>query len=259
MPDSEPNARGCGIWYYRYSCALTYCGRLEEAWRYAEEGAREQPDYPWTWLQLAKLRAHFRDKAGALQAVDHGLALVPGDYEFLTLREEIRAGACLEQMEFHWIDPGADGSLQEGLDQEADNKLRSISCIVTDRRGLARFHNIFQPDPDDYEADCPYCSFHMPVQGRPVQLVFQMNEAALSKLDPAWLRIQKQRLEDGRWLARRAQVDVTGTLDAVLIGLDRSVSLIYQVDGSEDQYFQVWLDDGGNLTSRPGTDQDQAE
>ena len=24
MPDSEPNAKGCGTWYYRYSVALTY-------------------------------------------------------------------------------------------------------------------------------------------------------------------------------------------------------------------------------------------
>ena len=26
---------------------LMYCGRLEEAWRYAEQGTAEEPDYPW--------------------------------------------------------------------------------------------------------------------------------------------------------------------------------------------------------------------
>ena len=31
MPSSEQNAAGCGAWYYRYSCCLMYCGRLEEA------------------------------------------------------------------------------------------------------------------------------------------------------------------------------------------------------------------------------------
>ena len=73
MPDSEENAKGCGMWYYRYSCALLYCGRLEEALRYAEQGVREEPDYPWGWLQLGKLRSHFGDRAGALEAVERGL------------------------------------------------------------------------------------------------------------------------------------------------------------------------------------------
>ena len=31
MKDSEKNAAGCATWYYRYSVALMYCGRLEEA------------------------------------------------------------------------------------------------------------------------------------------------------------------------------------------------------------------------------------
>ena len=30
-------AARCGMWYYRYSCALLYCGRLEEALAYAEK------------------------------------------------------------------------------------------------------------------------------------------------------------------------------------------------------------------------------
>lgn len=141
MPDSEPFAAGCGAWYYRYACALTNCGRLDEARRYAEQGVQEEPGYPWGWLQLAKLRAHFQDKAGALDAVARGLALVPGDYEFLTLRDEILAGASLEQMEYHWIDPGADGALQEGLDSDADKKLQAIACITTDPKGLARFRS----------------------------------------------------------------------------------------------------------------------
>ncbi len=99
MKDSEKNAGGCATWYYRYSVALMYCGRLEEAMRYAEKGTREEPDYPWIWLQVGKLRAHFGDKTGALDAVKHGLKLEPGDYEFLTLKKEIEAGASLERME----------------------------------------------------------------------------------------------------------------------------------------------------------------
>ena len=251
MPESEPNAAGCGAWYYRYSCALTYCGRLEEARRYAEAGTQEEPSYPWIWLQAAKLRAHFGDRAGALEAVRRGLGLVPEDYEFLTLQEEIQAGASLEQMEFHWIDPGADGSLQENPDPDAEEKLRAIACITTDARGLQQFHAIFRPDPDAYQRDNPYCSFPYKVKGHSIEIVFQMNEAALSKLDPQWLRTQKQRLDSGRWLTRQAGLDETGTLVQVLIRLGHQVSLIYQTSRRDAPYFQVWLDQAGNLAARP--------
>lgn len=95
MKDSEKNAAGCATWYYRYSVALMYCGRLEEALKYAERGAQEEPNYPWIWLQVGKLRAHFGNKAGALDAVKQGLKLEPGDYEFLTLKKRSRPG-------LHW-------------------------------------------------------------------------------------------------------------------------------------------------------------
>ena len=92
MKHSEKNAAGCATWYYRYSVALMYCGQLEEALDYAERGVQEEPEYPWIWLQAGRLRAHFGDKAGALDAVKHGLTLEPGDHEFLTLKKEIKAG-----------------------------------------------------------------------------------------------------------------------------------------------------------------------
>lgn len=136
MKGSEKNAAGCAMWYYRYSVALMYCGRLEEALNYAEKGIQEEPDYPWIWLQAGKLRSHFGDKAGALEAVAHGLALEPDDYEFLTLKKEIENGAPLEQMEYHWINPDADQTLQQGLDENADDKQRSISCITVNKEGL---------------------------------------------------------------------------------------------------------------------------
>ena len=135
---------GCATWYYRYSVALMYCGGLEEALNYAEEGAQEEPDYPWVWLQVGKLRAHFGNKAGALDAVKQGLKLEPGDHEFLTLQKEIKAGAALEQMEYHWIDPGADQMLQQGLDEDADDKQRALACIRVDEAGLAVFYELFR-------------------------------------------------------------------------------------------------------------------
>ncbi|MBF1715561.1 MAG: tetratricopeptide repeat protein, partial [Selenomonas sp.] len=215
MPASEVNARGCGTWYYRYAVALMYCGRLDDALRAVEKGAQEEPDYPWTYLQLGKLRAHFGDHAGALDAVQKGLSLVPDDHEFLTLAREIKAGATIEQMSYHWIDPAFDEELQEAsaeenlgmrdgvdADGERGDKQRAIACMTMNEAGLSYFKQLFRPDPQDYERDAPFCSFCYTVKGTPVKLVFRMNEAGLSKRDPAWLRTQKERLDDGRWLKR---------------------------------------------------------
>lgn len=244
MKDSEKNATGCATWYYRYSVALMYCGRLEEALEYAERGAKEEPDYPWIWLHLGKLRAHFGDKSGALDAVKQGLKLEPGDYEFLTLKKEIRAGATLEQMEYHWIDPEADQTLQEGLDADADDKQHSISCITVNKDGLERFWSIFAPDPEKYVANAPYTQFPYTVNGHMVDLVFQMNEAGLSKLDAVWLEQLKGWLQSGQWLERLHPDGRAACLDTVLVGLDYRMGLLYKLT-EEDAYFQVILDPDG--------------
>ncbi len=240
MKASEKNAAGCATWYYRYSVALMYCGRLEEARDYAERGAQEEPDYPWIWLQVGKLRAHFGDKTGALDAVAHGLALEPGDYEFLTLKQEIEASAPLEQMEYHWIDPGADRKLQQGLSEDADDKQRSISCITVDPDGLERFWSIFGPKPEGYLPNAPFTQFPYSVNGRTFDLLFQMNEAGMSKLHMNWLEQLKGWLQDVRWLERSHPDGRPGTLNTVLVGLDYHIGLLYQLPDGE-QYFQVFL------------------
>ena len=245
MPASESGARGCGMWYYRYSCALMYCGRLEEALEYSERGVREEPNYPWGWLQLGKLRAHFGDKAGALEAVERGLSLEPGDYEFLTLRKEIGEGASIEQMEYHWINPDADRTLQAGLAEDADDKQRSISCITVNGAGLVRFIELFQPNPARYEKDAPYCTFPYAIRGREVDLVFRMNEAGLSKLDGDWLRVQKERLDSGLWSTCPGPGTGDGELETALFDLDYGVTLIYRLTGGEDVTFQVRVGEDG--------------
>ena len=255
---AEANARGCGTYYYRYAVALMHCGRLDDALRYAEQGAREEPDYPWVYLELGKLRAHFGDRDGALDAVAKGLALVPDDHEFLTLEREIHAGATIEEMCYHWIDPDFDRELQEAtaegeelaphptVDATEDmyEKQRVIACIRVNEAGLAYFRQLFRPDPQDYEKNAPYCSFHYPVGDTQVQLVFRMNEAGLSKRDPAWLRTQKTRLDDGHW-ASRTDEQGTGVLTAVHFELDNSVTLVYQYPWQENPVY-IPLDEDGN-------------
>ena len=258
LPAAEANARGCGTYYYRYAVALMHCGRLSDALRMAEKGAQAEPDYPWTYLQLGKLRAHFGDRDGALDAVQKGLALVPDDHEFLTLAREIEEGATIEQMSYHWIDPTFDEELQgaaasektlglrDGVDADGEmyEKQRAIACITKNEAGLAYFKQLFRPDPQDYERDAPFCSFHYTVDGTPIKLVFRMNEAGLSKRDPAWLRTQKERLDDGRWL-KRVDDAGTGALTAVHYGLDNQVTLAYQYPWQEKSVY-IPLDEDGN-------------
>lgn len=244
MPDSEKNAKGCATWYYRYSVALMYCGRLEEALDYAEQGTKEEPDYPWIWLQAGKLRAHFGDREGALEAVSHGLLLEPDDYEFLTLKKEIEAGEPLERMEYHWINPGADQALQQGTDEDAENKQRSISCITVNKEGLERFWEIFGPKPEQYVPNSPFTQFPYAVKGSAIDLVFQMNEAGMSKLNADWLRQVKGWLSDGRWLERNHPDGRAAKLNAALVRLDRQIGLFYQLCGAEE-YFQIFLGPDG--------------
>ena len=258
LPAAEANARGCGTYYYRYAVALMHCGRLSDALRMAEKGAQAEPDYPWTYLQLGKLRAHFGDRDGALDAVQKGLALVPDDHEFLTLAREIEEGATIEQMSYHWIDPEFDKELQgaaasektlglrDGVDADGEmyEKQRAIACITKNEAGLAYFKQLFRPDPQDYERDAPFCSFHYTVDGTPIKLVFRMNEAGLSKRDPAWLRTQKERLDEGHWL-KRVDDAGTGALTAVHYGLDNQVTLAYQYPWQEKSVY-IPLDEDGN-------------
>lgn len=250
MKDSEKNAVGCAMWYYRYSVALMYCGRLEEALNYAEKGIQEEPDYPWIWLQAGKLRSHFGDKAGALEAVAHGLALEPDDYEFLTLKKEIENGAPLEQMEYHWINPDADQTLQQGLDENADDKQRSISCITVNKEGLERFWMIFGPKPEQYTPNAPFTQFPYRINDHPVDLVFQMNEGGMSKLNTDWLEQLKGWIQDGQWLEREHPEGRAARLDTVLVGLDYHIGLLYKLT-DEDVYFQIFLNPDG--TEQEGT------
>ena len=240
MKDSEQNAKGCGTWYYRYSVALMYCGRLKESMEYAEKGIREEPDYPWIWLQAGKLRAHFGDKAGALEAVERGLAIEPGDYEFTVLQEEIKAGATLEQMEYHWIDPDLDQQLQMGLDEDADEKQRSISCITVSQKGLEDFWQIFGPKTEEYVPNNPFT--HFPY--RNINLVFRMNEGGMSKLSLDWLRKLKGWLDSGDWLERKHKDGRIARLDTVSVGLDCRIGLLYQLPEQEGS-FQIFIHPDG--------------
>ena len=239
MAASEGSAEAarCGMWYYRYSCALLYCGRLEEALAYAEKGVAVEPDYVWGWLQLGKLRSHFGDTAGALAAVERGLDLEPGDYEFTTLAREIREGRSLEEMEYHWIDPEQDRRLQAGEAEEGEmaDKRLAIACILCDRANLEAVKAAL--GVTEWEADAPYCTFTMPYGEGTVQGRFFGNEAALSKLSAEWAAALAARLPEldrrGRtFLELRAELQTDGLeLAWFTIQRDQGLRLCFQGGG----------------------------
>ena len=252
MPSSEKNAAGCGSWYYRYACALMYCGKLEQALTYAERGVKEEPEYPWGWLQLARLRSHFGDWRGAFAANEEGLRLVPGDYEFLRQEEELKKGYSLDMLEYHYIDEENDKELLEGRVKEANEKLEAIAGIVCDEENLKKIKRLLQPE--EWEPDEPYCCFKFVVQGNRVDGVFRMNEAALSKMDARFVAKQLERMEKER-------IHEIYTLQTVLFNRDKSVDQLYRNElNGEMEYYRIW-EDGRRmeiqLNREPGGDEEK--
>ena len=159
---AEASAAGCGVFFYRLCAVWLHLGKLEEAHQCAERAIREEPTYPWGWLEAAKLRAHLGDAEGALKAIETGLALVPGDPEFLTARREIESGSDILQLSNHLIDPDADEALQLNL-MPSDELLvytRFNNCILAKPGGLEAVFALFnfsdwQPaDPPEV----PFCT-----------------------------------------------------------------------------------------------------
>lgn len=197
---------------------------------------------------MGKLRAHFGDLAGALQAVKQGLALVPGDYEFLTLEQEIHAGATLEQMLCHWINPEADSLLQAGNDADAEEKQNAIACVTVNEAGLAAFYRMFRPEQYGYIRNDPDCQFPYPVGERQVVVSFRMNEAGLSKLSADWLQWFKDRLDSGDWLTHTPEEGPQGVLEAVFVAQSCRMGFVYR-QAEENGYFQIFRDRDGSECS----------
>ncbi len=177
-------AEGCGVWYYRYGVACLYTGQLEKALALVEEGARQQPDYAWNWLYLAKLRAHFGDKAGALAALDQGEPLAFENDRFARTRSQIEAGASLEEMERQLA------GREESEPEEEDGLVRSendiaVMCILLDQENLSQVKQALGAENWQYAE--PYCFFTLPYGDGMLNGRFDMNEAGVSKFSAFWI------------------------------------------------------------------------
>ena len=231
MKYSEKNAKGCGTWYYRYACALIYCSKLEEALKYSEQGVIEEPDYPWGWLELAKLRLHFGNKQGAVEANNKGLELVPGDYEFLRQAEEIENYYSIEALSYHYINEDSDKKLLQGLDYGED-KLNSIAYILCDEEKLNAIKDII--NPVDWEADHPYCTFKFYIEDELIEGLFAMNEAAVSKLDIDFIKNSVEELKDVKQLLKDNE---NSRLILIRFDIDYSIEAVYENEETGGESF----------------------
>lgn len=187
MPFSEDNAKGCGAWFYRYSVALLYCSKIKEAYAYAQKGIKEEPSYPWGWLNLAKLHYYFGRKEEAISAIEYGSNLVEDKHEFTILRKEIDEGCSLEQLLCHYIKEDDDKTLQsEENEAELVEKLQAINGVVCDRDNLNVIKNILKAQ--SWQENMPYCSLESCFYNEQiVKFVFTMNSASLSKIKKSWI------------------------------------------------------------------------
>ncbi len=122
-----------GIWCYRYSCALVYLRRYDEALEYSRLGTEVEPSYPWGWLQLGRLCYKYNLLDEAFNAIDKGLELVPNDYEFLTLKDDIENNRGYAYANSHYINEETDKNYEKRLinidDEELYNKFLNKSDL----------------------------------------------------------------------------------------------------------------------------------
>lgn len=240
LADVEDVGRGHGVWCYRYANALMYCGKPCLALEYCERGVAADPAYPWTWLTLGRLRSHFGDRRGAETAAMEGLALEPGNHEFLTLLADIETGVTLEQMEMHFIDPADDSRLASAGedDREYAAKRMWVDGIVCDRENLGRIKDRLRVV--GWSPDHPYCTFLRDWEGGSFMVTFQMNEALISKFDPDSLAARFDALPDMDSKARTHLAERVAGRHLLLAGFclspNLSVRLTYTSNGSEDVY-----------------------
>ncbi len=175
---------GCGEWFYRLSYAELYTGRTALALEHALRGTAEEPGYPWNWLTAARLLLHFGDPEGARRCAESGLALVPGDGEFLAVLRGTGCGGGIEEMEFR--PEGDDDPEQDVADAYwygggwVSRRAEAVMGISTLEANLAAVKAALHPR--GWISDHPYCTYLADVDGREVLVTLEMNAAFLSKL-----------------------------------------------------------------------------
>lgn len=219
----RPYAFGEGTWYYQLSLALMATGQLEKALDEARQGVQVTPSYPWNWLNLAALEAHFGNRQTALDAAQTGQALAQNPEVFQHIRSEILAGASLEEMH-RWCFVNPQG---EPL---AQNRRLGL-CVLCNESRLQQAQAALEAS--DWTFQEPYCYCTVFYQNESISVRFDMNEAGVSKLDIHWLGQIIQRLpqldEQAQQLVAKTHPAAWIRLVQLVIGCEPSLSMGYPV------------------------------
>ena len=159
-------------------------------------------------------------------------------------------------MEFHWINPNSDAELQEGLDEDAEAKLRQIGCIVPDEEKLDRIKAML--GIEKLEQVGPWRRFTYKGREREIDIVFRMNEAGLSKTDQEWLTNLRDRI-DGEWAEITDAEGRTYPLAGIAVLLDYTTDAYYLADAETGEAFIVRRDKNGEIIRREEDDKETSE
>lgn len=209
---AEPNAKGSGKWFYRYAVLLTNVGELEEALEYAKRGVKEEPEYPWGWLHLAKLQAHFGEKESALKSLEQGECLVEYDeaHEFRTLREDILKDATIEKMMFHLISEEDDKNINSlkcaedfAENEAAKEQYEKTKYLTIDEEGMEERRYIFN-DASLRTGDTFVCLTKILKETEKECYLYirNVNPQYFSKMDKEVLQFLANIMEDSQWAIR---------------------------------------------------------
>ena len=110
------------IWCYRYAVSIARLRKYEEALKYFLIGTEVDSTYPWNWLELGRLYYKFGELDKVFECIEKGLELVPNDYEFLTLKDDVKNDRGYFYSINHYINEEVDKTEDRGLDYSDDEE-----------------------------------------------------------------------------------------------------------------------------------------
>lgn len=110
------------IWCYRYAVSIARLRKYEQALKYFLIGTEVDATYPWNWLELGRLYYKFGELDKVYKCIEKGLELVPNDYEFLTLKDDVKNDRGYFYSINHYINEEVDKTEDRELDYSDDKE-----------------------------------------------------------------------------------------------------------------------------------------
>lgn len=235
-------AFGEGVWYYRLTAAQIGTGQLEQALETATEGVAICPNYPWNWLNLGMLQAHFGLQTAALATLEQGRQKTDQPYEFIRTIAEVKQGASLEQMQGHALTETEDALLESDAEWQTQRRLATM-CITTDTENLQRIQR--QLNAFDWQYEEPYCFCMVEYGSEALSVRFDMNEAGVSKLSAQTVAEVLRSLPQWDALAQakiaQKHPDILLILGQLVFERQGSVCLGYHVGACAEEQLYAYL------------------